>query len=233
MENRLESINQTIRNLNSLGIPIPPDLLSQKEYLENQIERVQIQEAIKEIEDLAKKVLVGFEKTIDVNIYYNGNDGISFEKFVTEYKAPRDTSFDNKCISVYYQGYIMHTRNEFTNRYNKHFCDLKNEIDCKGKDFDYLILMTAGGFLYGIYKGLLRNQAFGKLIKMPALSQYKIIDGFLCKENDVIRLYVDQYTFEHSSVSIKEFIENHNNKNGTFGPFRYTDKQVVFANIKE
>lgn len=81
---RLETINDTIQSLKSLGLEIPEQLLyEQLQEEEKEIEKI-ISKAIKSVKDSAEAILTGIEHVVDISVHYEKGKGVSVSHSVAK-----------------------------------------------------------------------------------------------------------------------------------------------------
>lgn len=190
---KLETIQETIQSLKSLGMPVSYDLLLERDKEERALSDKKIQDAVDFMKTTAHKVLSGLDGTIDIEIHYKKGMGCSFtcsvQNTATTIKEELDKEFRqlnvkySKAIIIYANGYEK-CKNLLHSQIDK---SAVATLDFSSEDIECLLLVSYSGYYFVIGKSLLNFQNFGRLISPPQF-KHKIDNAFLCKTSDNIEV---------------------------------------------
>lgn len=219
-QSKLETINDTIRSLKSLGLPVPYDLIQEKEREENLISDQRIQSAFLDLEKKADFYFNGLNYSIDIQIHYDPKNGVSLthsEKSNVNHSQIIEDEY--RKLNEKYSTAIVVYKNGFIKRNNV----LSSEIDSNAVcTLDYnrgntLLLISEDGVLFGIPKVILEKNPKDKLVSPP---QFKntIVAAFMCQGTETIEIKSSNLTQE---TNINEFFrKNVNSGTGLYGPHK-------------
>lgn len=227
---KLETIQETISSLKSLGMPVPYDLLLEREKEEKALSDKKIHDAVSLMKSTAEKVLSGLDGTIDIKINYKKGMGCSFtysvQNTTTIMKEELDKEFRH--LNVKYSCAIV----VYANGYKKCKDLLFSQTDKSAivtLDFnsdDYcLLLVSYLGCFFAISKGLLNFQTSDKLICPPQF-KHRIDNALICKASDKLEIIYTDETKEILCATDFQF----RNANGFAGPI--ITKEILNIRIK-
>lgn len=234
-ESKIETINNAINNLKSLGLKVPYSLIIEKENEEHKLFSSKINKVINDLEGYAKKQFSGIkDKVIDITLIYNCEiESLRSSRYIAEYeefKKKRDAIQFYKEIVLYKEGYYIRQLN-YSQIEDPHISSYVTSCRFESYNDEYLILISTNNYIFGISKRLLVKQPINRLIRLPQLANFKIFDGLVCKENDIIDFVTDSYCFSSTKKSIKEIFGNNLATANCFGPLKLEFEKIEFIRI--
>lgn len=228
---KLETIQDTISSLKSLGMPVPYDLLIERNKEERALSDKRVKDAVDLIKTTVEKSLSGIDCTIDIHIHsekgkmcslsysVENNPTINTDELRKEYQQ-LNVKY-SKAIVVYVNGYkkcndLLHSQVDKS---------AITTLDISNNDTYCLLLVSYMGCIFAISKGLLNFQAQDKLICPPQF-KHRIDDAFICKASDKLEVIYTDETKEILRATDFPF----RNATGFAGPIK--TKEILNIRIK-
>lgn len=226
-ESKIDTINNAINNLRTLGLDVPSSLIVEKEIEETKLISSKISKLKNDLEIYAKKQFSEIkDKVVDIELIFNPEiESLRSIRYITdyeEYKKKRDAIHFYKEIVLYKEGYFIRDSNEPTSYLDdSHYSSYISCCSFESYDDEYLILLSEHNSIFAISKRLLVRQPQNRLIRLPQLTNFRIHNALVCKDNDVIVLGDLLYDDTTIRKSLNELFGNRLRTSDFCGPVKF------------